>query len=134
MLIKGTLEVDEERGVIYFHTDDQYMINGYGTQTPLRIQGLPAPIVSTKQMDINFKYHAVSWEVHKIIGVHPQPDKYLYDCSCGLRRLGVIEMSEHLESVLNISYGQSAHLIRDALAHTKIGATDETEPDLPSVD
>ncbi len=36
MIIKGQLEIDAERGVIYFHTEKG--------RTKLRIQGLPVPI------------------------------------------------------------------------------------------
>lgn len=42
--IEGVLEIDNERGVIYFHTD-------FGA-TLLRICGLPKPIPNCKFIDI----------------------------------------------------------------------------------
>lgn len=49
--MKGTLEVDENRGVTYFHPDE---LMPYG-QTALRIQGL-APFKITKRMlDVNLQ-------------------------------------------------------------------------------
>jgi hypothetical protein len=44
MKINGQLEIDEKRGVIYFHTDDKRAINKFGTLTILRICQLPTPI------------------------------------------------------------------------------------------
>jgi len=41
--IKGVLEIDAERGVIYFHSGNQMDALIYGT-TPLRICSLPKPI------------------------------------------------------------------------------------------
>lgn len=40
MEIPGVLEIDHERGVIYFHTDDDKTLETYGTTTILRICGL----------------------------------------------------------------------------------------------
>jgi hypothetical protein len=40
MRIRGELEIDGERGVIYFHTYDESVAERYGTVTILRIQGL----------------------------------------------------------------------------------------------
>ena len=40
MQIPGILEVDYERGVIYFHTDDEEALEAYQTTNVLRICGL----------------------------------------------------------------------------------------------
>ena len=51
--IHGELEIDHERGVVYFHSEKGY--------TALRIQGIPTPIPSKEQhytqpmLDINVK-------------------------------------------------------------------------------
>lgn len=47
--IKGTLEIDVERGVVYFHADE---LQSYGL-TPLRIQGLITPIDIRRMIDLN---------------------------------------------------------------------------------
>jgi len=56
-LIKGTLEIDHNRGVIYFHSSD----TGH---TPLRICSLPKPIPDVseyaKSIDITHMY-GCSW-------------------------------------------------------------------------
>jgi len=39
--IPGELEIDHERGVIYFHTEDEEISLKYGGVTILRICGLP---------------------------------------------------------------------------------------------
>lgn len=59
MKIKGELEVDEKRGVIYFHDEKGI--------TKLRLQGLPAPIkfgCFAPMFDIRIqKPVAVNWPV-----------------------------------------------------------------------
>jgi homogentisate 1,2-dioxygenase len=40
MEIPGTLEIDHERGVIYFHTADDKALEVYQTTTVMRICGL----------------------------------------------------------------------------------------------
>jgi len=40
MQIPGVLEIDNDRGVIYFHTDDPETLRVYGTCAILRICGL----------------------------------------------------------------------------------------------
>jgi hypothetical protein len=56
MKIKGELEIDEERGVIYFHADlDQGVC-----PTPLRICRLPRPIPTVSD--------AVSLDVTHMVG------------------------------------------------------------------
>ena len=41
---RGVLEVDEERGVIYFHTDNPTVAGRYGTMTLVRVCRLRKPI------------------------------------------------------------------------------------------
>jgi len=41
---KGELEIDEGRGVIYFHVEDQKTSEKYGCVSILRICNLPTPI------------------------------------------------------------------------------------------
>jgi hypothetical protein len=50
--IKGELEIDSERGVIYFHA----MQGQFKGVTLMRICRLPAPIPVDKQLDITFDY------------------------------------------------------------------------------
>ncbi len=47
-LISGVLEVDHERGVIYFHINPN-IVNQYGVVTALRICSLPKPIPKIKE-------------------------------------------------------------------------------------
>jgi len=56
--IEGMLEIDSQRGVIYFHTADILAVMAYGV-TPLRICRLPTP-VPTRQLDITHM-HGCSW-------------------------------------------------------------------------
>lgn len=49
---RGTLEIDVERGVVYFHADE---LQSYG-QTPLRIQGLVTPIDTRRMIDLNLTH------------------------------------------------------------------------------
>jgi hypothetical protein len=42
--IQGELEIDRDRGVIYFHTSDKEVAERYGGVTVLRICNLPKPI------------------------------------------------------------------------------------------
>lgn len=54
--IKGVLEIDHERGVIYFHTDDEEVAAKYLTVTILRICRLPKPIPANRGLDITHMY------------------------------------------------------------------------------
>jgi hypothetical protein len=62
--IKGILEIDHTRGVIYFHTTDEQMIERYGTVTPLRLCSLPTPIPTHAAMDVTHMV-GVSWASNK---------------------------------------------------------------------
>jgi len=42
--ILGELEIDHDRGVLYFHTSDPEIASKYGSVTILRICRLPSPI------------------------------------------------------------------------------------------
>lgn len=48
----GTLEIDHERGVIYFHTNDPEVVEQYRAQTILRIHGIETPIPNDRQIDL----------------------------------------------------------------------------------
>ncbi len=50
--IPGELEIDTDRGVIYFHTTSEVIAVQMGTATPLRICRLPKPIPVDRQLDI----------------------------------------------------------------------------------
>lgn len=58
--IAGELEIDHDRGVIYFHTSDERVCALYGTQTPLRICQLPRPIPAYTALDITHM-HLCNW-------------------------------------------------------------------------
>ena len=60
-VFQGMLEVDHERGVIYFHLKDLPKINQYKTVTLLRIGNLPKPIPD-EPMDI-IHMHGCNWQV-----------------------------------------------------------------------
>ena len=57
---KGELEVDFERGVIYFHASNHRVQQQYGSITVLRICKLPKPIPTDRQLDITHMTGA-SW-------------------------------------------------------------------------
>jgi len=50
--IDGVLEIDEGRGVIYFHTTNPAMADKFGGTTILRICSLPKPIKTTTMIDV----------------------------------------------------------------------------------
>jgi hypothetical protein len=50
--IPGELEIDTERGVIYFHCNDAKTVKRFNSQTLLRISHLPVPVPSNQQLDI----------------------------------------------------------------------------------
>ena len=52
--LKGELEIDHERGVIYFHLTSGRDVGRRLVQTPLRICNLPKPIplIYNKSLDI----------------------------------------------------------------------------------
>ena len=52
--IKGQLEIDHERGVIYFHAADAQFVADHGVITVLRICNLPRPIpqIHERSLDI----------------------------------------------------------------------------------
>jgi hypothetical protein len=61
--LTGTLEIDPERGVIYFHLNNVGDIKRIGGQiTLLRICQLPTPIPSNTFLDITHM-HGVSWGI-----------------------------------------------------------------------
>jgi len=47
--LDGQLEIDHERGVIYFHLSDEKQVKELETLTVLRICRLPKPIPEIKQ-------------------------------------------------------------------------------------
>lgn len=52
--LKGTLEIDHDRGVIYFHLSEHKDIMARMVMTPLRICSLPKPIpeIQGRMLDI----------------------------------------------------------------------------------
>lgn len=54
--IKGELEVDHERGVIYFHITDPHEGLRRGVVTPLRICSLPYPIPPIEQRSLDITH------------------------------------------------------------------------------
>jgi hypothetical protein len=56
-VIQGSLEIDHERGVIYFHTDP---LQDAENVTLLRICSLPVPIPQGQQLDLTWG-HACTW-------------------------------------------------------------------------
>lgn len=62
--IRGQLEIDAERGVIYFHTTDPAAAMRLGGITMLRICSLPTPIPTSQMLDITHM-HGVSWHAHE---------------------------------------------------------------------
>lgn len=59
----GQLQIDNERGVIWFHCNDPEIAEKYGSVSILRICSLPKPIPETA-LDITFGY-GVSWSPPK---------------------------------------------------------------------
>lgn len=57
--ISGILEIDHDRGVIYFHTDDKQAMEEYGSQTILRLCRLPLPMPE-RAMDVTHM-HGCDW-------------------------------------------------------------------------
>jgi len=49
---QGILEIDEDRGVIYFHLSNGKIIEKLGVVTILRICRLPKPIPNDRMLDI----------------------------------------------------------------------------------
>ncbi len=58
--IKGQLEIDHERGVIYFHISDLEAAKEIGAITLLRICSLPVPIPKHGSLNITHMF-GVSW-------------------------------------------------------------------------
>lgn len=71
MRIKGELEIDENRGVIYFHLTHQDEVEKFNMVTLLRICRLPTPIPTERQnladltmLDITHM-HGCSWHDYR---------------------------------------------------------------------
>jgi len=54
----GELEIDTERGVVYFHVKNPATAFSIGTVTLLRICQLPTPVPTDRQLDITHMYGA----------------------------------------------------------------------------
>lgn len=66
--LQGQLEIDHERGVIYFHANPSRhakLVNKAMTVTLLRICNLPKPIPKDVQIDITHM-HGVGWVQEKL--------------------------------------------------------------------
>ncbi len=61
--IKGELEIDHDRGVIYFHVNDLNFVVEHGVNTVLRICRLPRPIpeIDQRMLDITHMV-GVDWK------------------------------------------------------------------------
>ena len=55
--LPGTMEIDHDRGVIYFHLTSPSDIVKRAVMTPIRISGLPKPIpeIQNRSLDIGFE-------------------------------------------------------------------------------
>lgn len=62
-IIKGELEIDDERGVIYFHASPKE--SGFESITVLRICRLPHPMPTKEMMDITHMYDT-SWGLNHV--------------------------------------------------------------------
>lgn len=60
--LQGELEIGHEAGTLWFHSSNPSTIEALGTQTPLRIQGLPAPIPRGTALDVRIKEAFASWQ------------------------------------------------------------------------
>lgn len=56
--IKGTLEIDHERGVIYFHPDPPHPLAGASL---MRLGNLPKPIPQEGQLEILAVINGCNW-------------------------------------------------------------------------
>lgn len=52
---EGTLEINHENGMIYFHVASDAVADEIGTVTLLRIGGLPKPISKNRALDVRVK-------------------------------------------------------------------------------
>jgi hypothetical protein len=114
--IEGTLEIDANRGVIYFHSRH--------TQIPtlLRIQGLPTPIPASdrhrnkvlEMLDLHFTGHC-SWQ-----GERTYPCPFCVVFSTTNEGEYIKHLVEDHKDVTHVNY------VRDA---TAIMATDQSQPD-----
>ncbi len=50
--LDGVLEIDHERGVVYFHLTNLEQARAIGGTTLLRICGLPKPVPRDKALDV----------------------------------------------------------------------------------
>ena len=64
-LITGQLEVDHERGVIYFHAIDDHFVEQFSTVSVLRVCKLPTPIPNNEMLDITHMIGA-SWDKKRL--------------------------------------------------------------------
>ena len=62
----GQLEIDAERGVIYFHVYGPLAAERIGSVTLLRICQLPTPIPTDTQIDVTHMY-GVSYHKHTFV-------------------------------------------------------------------
>ena len=74
--INGTLEIDSERGVIYFHTVEEDAARMYGGPTIMRVCGLPKPI-PVQMLDITWPRN-VNWG-HPVAQAFCPPERDISD-------------------------------------------------------
>ena len=62
-VINGQLEIDHERGVIYFHASDPKFVLENNVVTVLRICSLPKPIPEIKDRMLDITHmHGADWK------------------------------------------------------------------------
>lgn len=62
-ILTGQLEIDHDRGVIYFHLSDQEEVMDRGVVTALRICSLPRPIPQVKERLLDITHmHGCDWK------------------------------------------------------------------------
>lgn len=71
--IRGELEIDHNRGVVYFHAATNRVTERFGTATILRICRLPVPIPMDVALDITHM-HGISYQVDDFMSPPVQVD------------------------------------------------------------
>ena len=74
-LLNGQLEIDHDRGVIYFHLSDEGEVCKRGTVTALHICSLPTPIPEIKQRMLDITHmKGCDWGVENLMP-HQRPSQ-----------------------------------------------------------
>ena len=104
--IPGILEIDEERGVIYFHTTEKKECERRNSTTVLRIQGLPTPVPNDQQLDITIRLatpSGTSWgEEAKYLAMFDAYEQPIKDSLIGLYRCNLAENMSPAEAIKDV--------------------------------